>query len=115
MVSKPEADAAAQSNGKNKNRKKKKKSNNNNKLLTGAPTAAAVAAAVGGGCGPCGDKRPRQPSDSDEGRPRCPVHNSRHYNAKECREIKKLTEQFHEQQKQQPHRDDTPPCQREGK
>jgi hypothetical protein len=30
-------------------------------------------------------------------------------NAKECWEIKKLMEQFHEQQKQQPRRDGTPP------
>jgi hypothetical protein len=82
-VGKPEADAAAQSSGKNKN-SEKKSNNNNNKPLAGAPTTASVAAATGGGHGPCGDKRPRQPSDSNEGEPRCPVHNSRHHSAEEC-------------------------------
>jgi hypothetical protein len=85
---KPKADAATQSNGKNKNRKKK--FSNNNKSLAGAPTVVVVAA--GGGCGPCGNKRPRQPSGSDEGGPQCPVHNSRCHSAEECRETKKLTE-----------------------
>jgi hypothetical protein len=75
---KPEADVAAQSIGKNKNRKKKK--SNNNKLLTGASTAAAVVAAIGQGRSPRGDKRARQPFGSDEGGPRCLVHNSRWHN-----------------------------------
>jgi hypothetical protein len=108
---KPDADAAAQSNGKNK--KKKKKADSNNKSLVGASTAAAAAA--GGGHGPRGDKRPRQPSGSDEGDLRCPVHNSRRHSAEECREIKKLVKQFLKQQKQQPCRDGTPPRQQEGK
>jgi hypothetical protein len=43
------------------------------------------------------------------------VHNSRRHNVEECREIKKLTEQFCEQQKQQSRRDGTPPHQRERK
>jgi hypothetical protein len=37
------------------------------------------------------------------------VHNSRCHNAKECRKIKKLMEQFRKQQKQQLHRDSMPP------
>jgi hypothetical protein len=53
--------------------------------------------------------------DSDEGGPQCLVHNSRHHSAEECWEIKKLTEQFHEQQKQQARRNGTSPHQREGK
>jgi hypothetical protein len=64
---KPKADAAAQSSGKNKNGKKKK--SNNNKPLAGAPTIVAVAVVAGGGHDPHGDKRPRQPSGSDEGGP----------------------------------------------
>jgi hypothetical protein len=95
---KPDADAAAQSSGKNK--RKKKKAGSNNKMLAGASTAAA--AATGGGHGPRGEKRPRQPSGSDEGGLRCPVHNSRCHSAEECRKIKKLVKQFREQQKQQP-------------
>jgi hypothetical protein len=43
------------------------------------------------------------------------VHNSRHHSAKECRKIKKLMEQFREQQKQQSLQDDTPPRQQDGK
>jgi hypothetical protein len=95
-ASKPEADAAAQSSGKHKDRKKK---SNNNKLLASAPTTTVVAAAVGGGHGPHDDKRLRQLSGSDEGGPRCLMHNSRHHNTKECQEIKKFMEQLHEQQK----------------
>jgi hypothetical protein len=64
---KPKADATAQSSDKNKNGKKKK--SNNNKPLAGAPTVVIVAAAAGGGHDPHGDKRPRQPSGSDEGGP----------------------------------------------
>jgi hypothetical protein len=94
---KPDADAAAQSGDKNK--KKKKKVSVHKKPLAGAPTnvAAAAAATVDGGRGPCGDKRPQQPSGSDEGNPWCPVHNSRCHNMEECREIKNLAEQFCEQ------------------
>jgi hypothetical protein len=89
---KPEVDVAAQSSNRNRNRKKKKVGgNNNNKLLAGAPTAVV---AVGGGHGPRGDKRLRQPSDSDEGGPRCSVPNSRRHSVEESREIKMLAEQF---------------------
>jgi hypothetical protein len=49
---KPEANATAQSSGRNKNRKKKDGSSNNNKPLAGAPTAATTAVAAGGGHGP---------------------------------------------------------------
>jgi hypothetical protein len=77
------ADVVAQSSGKNNNRTKKK-FNNNNKPLAGAPTVAAVAVAAGGGHSPCSDKRLCQPTGSDEGGPRCPVHNSRCHSAKEC-------------------------------
>jgi hypothetical protein len=42
-------------------------------------------------------KKKCQPSDSDEGGPWCPVNNSRHHSAEECREIKKLMAQLHEQ------------------
>jgi hypothetical protein len=87
----PEADAAAQSSGKNKNRKKRS-NNNNNKPLTGAPIAVAITAAAGGGHGPHGDMLLHQPSDSNEGRPRCLVHNSRRHSIEECRKIKKLAE-----------------------
>jgi hypothetical protein len=38
------------------------------------------------------------------------VHNYRRHNTEECREIKKLIEQFHEQQKQQPRRDGMRPA-----
>jgi hypothetical protein len=42
------------------------------------------------------------------------VHNSTRYTAAECREIKKLAEQFHEKMQQQ-RQDDAPSRQREGK
>jgi hypothetical protein len=51
----PEADATAQSSGRNKNRKQKK--SNNNKALVGAPTAAALTTVASGGRDPRGDKR----------------------------------------------------------
>jgi hypothetical protein len=95
-ATKPEAAAAAQSSGRIKNRKKKK--SNNNKSLAGAAIATSVLVVAGGGHNPHGHKRPCQPSGSDEGRLGCPVHNSRHHNAEECREIKRLAEQFREQQ-----------------
>jgi hypothetical protein len=100
-IGKSDADAAAQSSGK----KKKKKADSKDKPLVGAPTAAATTAS--GGPGPCGDKWPQQPSDS-------PAHNSKCHSTEECREIKKLAEQFHEQQKLQPCHDGTPPQQWEG-
>jgi hypothetical protein len=85
--SKPSAGAQAHGGGSSK----KKKKAGGNQLLAGAPTAAAVA--VGGGRGgPRGDKRPRQPSNSDDGSTKCPVHNSMRHTALECREIKKLAE-----------------------
>jgi hypothetical protein len=43
------------------------------------------------------------------------VHNSRCHNVEECWEIKKLTEHFCEQVKQQPHQEGAPSHQREGK
>jgi hypothetical protein len=52
---KPEADVAAQSNGKNRNRKKKKangNNNNHNMPLASASTASAAAIVAGGGRGP---------------------------------------------------------------
>jgi hypothetical protein len=90
---KPEAETAAQSSSKNRNRKKKKVGANN-KSLAGAPTIVATAAATGGGRDPRGNKLSWQPSSSDEGGPRCLIHNSRHHSSEECREIKKLAEQF---------------------
>jgi hypothetical protein len=88
--SKPSAGAQAQGGG---NDKKKKKKAGGNQPLAGAPTAAAVAAGGGRG-GPRGDKRPHQPSNSNNGSMKCPVHNSTRHTASECREIKKLAEQF---------------------
>jgi uncharacterized protein (DUF305 family) len=43
------------------------------------------------------------------------MHNSRHRSAEECREIKKLSGQFHKQQKQQSRQDGAPSHQWEGK
>jgi hypothetical protein len=96
---------------------RKKKATDNNRPLVGAPTAAIAAAAAGGGHGPRGDnKHPRQASDSDDGRTRCPVHNFTRHTAGECWEIKKLAEQYREQLKQQQQREDGAPSrQREGK
>jgi hypothetical protein len=97
-TNKTDVDAAAQSNDKNK-KKKKKKVGSNNKSLAGAPTATGAAAAAVGGHGPHGDKRSWQPSGSDEGGLRCPVHNSRSHNAEEvpgnqetCRVVTRATE-----------------------
>jgi hypothetical protein len=108
-ASKPNTDAATQGSSKKKN---KKKAGSKDKLLVGAPTV--VAAAAHGGHGPYGDKRPRQTSASDEGSQRCPIHNSKCHSAEESWEIKKLAEQFHEQQNLQPRHDGTPPRQWEG-
>jgi hypothetical protein len=91
---KPNAGTQAQSgsNGNNNNNKKKA---GGNQSLAGTPTTALAAAAVGGGRGlPRGDKCPRQPSNSNDGSSKCLVHNSRCHNMSECREIKKLTEEF---------------------
>jgi hypothetical protein len=109
--SKPSAGAQAQGGGNDK--KKKKKKAGGNQPLAGAPTAAA--AAKGGGRGGLrGDKRPHQPSNSNNGSMKCPVHNSMRHTASECREIKKLTEQFCEKMQQQ-RQDGAPSRQREGK
>jgi hypothetical protein len=95
--SKPSAGAQAQGGGRG-NKKKKKASGN--QPQAGVPTVTAVA--VGGGRGgPRGDKRPRQPSNIDDGSMKCPVHNSTRHTASECREIKKLKEQFREKMHQQ--------------
>jgi hypothetical protein len=109
---KPKASAATQGGGsKNKN---KKKADGSNQPLAGAPTVVVAAVVAGGGRGPCGDKRPYQASGSDDGGAHCPVHNSTCHSAEECREIKKLVKQYHEQLKQQ-HGDSAPSHQREGK
>ena len=112
-ASKPNAGTSAQGVG---GKGKKKKKAGGSQSLAGAPTAAAVAAAANGGRGgQRGDKRPRQPSNSDECGAKCPVHNSTRHTASECREIKKLTEQFREKMQQQSHQDGAPSHQREGK
>jgi hypothetical protein len=59
-----------------------------------ASALIAAAEAMGGGRRPCGDKHPRQASGSDNGGTRCLVHNYRHHSAEECREIKKLTNNY---------------------
>jgi hypothetical protein len=88
--SKPSAGAQAQGGG-NSNKKKKKKKTGGTQPLAGAPTVAATV--TGGGCGRSrGDKRPCQPSNSDDGSVRCPVHNSTRHTTSECWEIKKLVE-----------------------
>jgi hypothetical protein len=87
-ASKPNAGTSAQGVG---GKGKKKKKAGGSQSLAGAPTAASVAAAANGGRGgQRGDKRPRQPSNSDEGGAKCPVHNSTQHTASECQEIKKL-------------------------
>jgi hypothetical protein len=109
---KPEASTAAQGGGRKNN--KKKKAGGSNQPLAGAPTAAVAATAAGGGQGPRGDECPHQAFDSDDRGVRCPVHNSTSHNVEECREIKKLVEQYHDQLKQQ-RGDGVPSRQREGK
>jgi hypothetical protein len=64
---------------------------------------------------PRGDKCPRQPSNSDDGSTKCPVHNSTCHTASECWEIKKPVKQFREKMQQQQHQDGTPFRQWEGK
>jgi hypothetical protein len=107
--SKPSAGAQAQgsSNG------NKKKEAGGNQPLARAPTAAATVAGGGRG-GPRGDKRPHQPSNSDDDNTKCPVHNSMRHTTSECREIKKLMEQFRKKMQQQ-RQDGAPSRQREGK
>jgi hypothetical protein len=108
----PSAGAYAPGGGNGNDNNNKKKAGDN-RPLAGAPTAAAVA--TGGGCGgPRGDKRPRQPSNSDDDSAKCPVHNSMCHTAVECREIKKLAEQFYEKVQQQC-QDGAPSHQWEGK
>jgi hypothetical protein len=99
--------------------RRRQQNNNNNKKAGGnqplaeAPTAAPVAAGRGRD-GLRGDKRPRQPSNSNDGSTKCPVHNSTRHTASKCREIKKLAEQFREKIQQQ-RQDGAPSRQREGK
>jgi hypothetical protein len=112
-ASKPNVDTSAQGVG---GKGKKKKKAGGSQSLAGAPTAAAVAAAANGDRGgQRGDKRPRQPSNSDEGGAKCPVHNSMWHTASECREIKKLAEQFCKKMQQQSCQDGASSRQREGK
>jgi hypothetical protein len=111
-ASKPNTGTTAQGVGKSK----KKKKAGDSQSLAGAPTTAAIAAAADGARGgQRGDKRPRQPSNSDEGGAKCPVHNSTWHTASECREIKKLVKQFREKMQQQSRQDGAPSLQREGK
>jgi hypothetical protein len=102
------AQAPGGGNGNSGNNNNKKKKGGGNQPLVGAPTAAAAVA--GGGRG---GKRPRQSSNSDDGSTKCPVHNSTRHTAAECREIKKLAEQFRE--KMQQRQDGVPSRQWEGK
>jgi hypothetical protein len=112
-ASKPNAGTSAQGVG---GRGKKKKKTGGSQSLAGAPTATAVVVAANGGRGgQRGDKRPRQPSNSDEGGAKCPVHNSTRHITSECREIKKLVEQFREKMQQQSRQDGAPSRQREEK
>jgi hypothetical protein len=82
----PSAEGQAQGGGDGNGDNNKKKAGGN-QSLAGAPIAAAAAA--GGGRG---GKCPRQPSNSDDGSTKCPVHNSTRHTRAECREIKKLVE-----------------------
>jgi hypothetical protein len=113
-ASKPNAGTSTQGVG-GRGKKKKKKAGGSQSLAR-APTMAAVAAAANGGrSGQRGDKHPRQPSNSDEGGAKCPVHNSTRHTASECWEIKKLAEQFRKKMQQQSRQDGAPSRQREGK
>jgi hypothetical protein len=93
----PDASAASQGGGSKNKNNKKKKADGNNQPLAGAPTAA-VAAAVVEGRGPRGDKRSRQASGNDNDGACCSVPNSTCHSTGECREIKKVMEQFDEKQ-----------------
>ena len=88
---------AAPGTGSGQRRKNKKKAGGQNKPLSDAPTAAATAPQ--GSSGPRADKHPRPSSGKGKGGKWCPVHQSNRHSAKECREIKKLLDQFHERQK----------------
>jgi hypothetical protein len=89
--------AAVQDGGSKNKNNKKKKADGNNQPLAGAPTAA-VAAAVVEGRGPRGDKRSCQASGNDNDGACCSVPNSTCHSTGECREIKKVMEQFDEKQ-----------------
>jgi hypothetical protein len=80
--SQPNAGAQAQGGSSSSNNNNKKKAGSNQPLAR-APTAIAAAAGGGHG-GPRGDKRPHQPSNSDDGNTKCPVHNSTCHTASEC-------------------------------
>jgi hypothetical protein len=102
--SKPSTGAQAQGGG--SGNKKKKKKAGGNQPLAGEPTATAAAA--GGGCGGLrGDKRPRQPFNSNDRSTNGLLHNSTRHTALECQEIKKLVKQFREKMQQQ-HYDGAP-------
>jgi hypothetical protein len=111
--SKPNVGTQTQGGSNSNNNNKNKKKAGGNRPLAGAPTTAAVAAGGGRG-GPRGNKRPRQLSNSDDDSTKCPVHNSTRHTASECREIKKLVEQFCDKMQQQ-RQDGAPSHQREGK
>jgi hypothetical protein len=109
----PSAGAQAQGDGNSNNNNNNNKKAGGTQPLAGAPSAAATTA--GGGRGvPRGNKRPRQPSNIDDGSMKCPVHNSTHHSTLKCWEIKKLMEQFHKKMQQQS-QDGAPSCQRAGK
>jgi hypothetical protein len=91
--SKPNAGTRAQGGG---------NGNNNNNKKTRRRLAATKnkkkAAAAGGGVG--GQETTNALCNSDDGSTKCPVHNCTHHSVMECREIKKLTEQFREKMQQ---------------
>jgi hypothetical protein len=110
--SKPNAGIQAQGGGSNNNNNKKEE-------YWRQPTAnrSTHRRSCSGGCGPWGAKRqqtPHQLSNSDDGSTKCLVHNSTRHTASECREIKKLTEQFCDKM-QERHQDDASFRQQEGK
>jgi hypothetical protein len=91
--SKPNTRARDHGGGSNNNNRKMKAGGN--QPLARAPTTTAASA--GGGHGrPKGNKRPCQPSNSDDGGMKCLVHNSTRHSMSKCREINKLIEQFHQ-------------------
>jgi hypothetical protein len=95
QVAKGESKPSAGAQGGGSSNKKKKKKAGGNRPLAGVTTVAAAAA--GGGRGrPRGDKCPSHQSNNDDGSTKCPVHNSMCHTASECREIKKLAEEFRE-------------------
>jgi hypothetical protein len=84
------SNAGTQAEGSGNNNKKKMKKASGNRSLGRAPTIAVATAAAGGG--PRGNKCPRQPSNSDDGSTKCPMHKSTRHSTSECREMKKLAE-----------------------